>query len=182
LEHSSRREKMRVLSNHSDPCPCFKHRAVTSAGFGRENSRYRAAERSRLHRQCHLPLCRSVSIRGDRILAVGKNRSILLTAGPSTRRIDLGGRLVIPGINDSHVHFEADVIGTKLNLGEDPDPSWRMFSTPFKRPSHTRRTEHCSAASSGKRPFLTQRARRAPSIDLAPATRLCCRWTARIVA
>ena len=30
---------------------------------------------------------------------------------------------MIPGINDSHVHFEADVIGTKLDFGDSLDPS-----------------------------------------------------------
>jgi imidazolonepropionase-like amidohydrolase len=53
------------------------------------------------------PYVEAISIRGNRILAIGANKAILLTAGKSTRRIDLGGRLVIPGINDSHVHFEA---------------------------------------------------------------------------
>ena len=67
------------------------------------------------------PYAESLSIKGGRILALGANEEILATAGPTSRRIDLGGRLVIPGINDSHVHFEADVIGTKLDFGASPD-------------------------------------------------------------
>ncbi len=69
------------------------------------------------------PYVEAVSIRRNRILAIGTNKAILLTAGRSTRRIDLGGRLVIPGFNDSHVHFEAEVVGTKLDFGADLDPS-----------------------------------------------------------
>ena len=69
------------------------------------------------------PFVQAISIRGDRILDTGTNSEILSKAGASTRRIDLGGRLVIPGINDSHVHFEADVIGTKLDFGNDSDPA-----------------------------------------------------------
>jgi predicted amidohydrolase YtcJ len=68
------------------------------------------------------PYAESLSIKGGRILALGANEEVLATAGPTSRRIDLGGRLVIPGINDSHVHFEADVIGTKLDFGASPDP------------------------------------------------------------
>jgi adenine deaminase len=69
------------------------------------------------------PYVEAVSIWRNRILAIGTSKAILLTAGKSTRQIDLGGRLVIPGINDSHVHFEAEVIGTKLDFGADLDPS-----------------------------------------------------------
>ena len=36
---------------------------------------------------------------------VGDNAAIRKLAGPSTRIIDLGGRLLLPGLNDSHVHF-----------------------------------------------------------------------------
>jgi predicted amidohydrolase YtcJ len=66
------------------------------------------------------PYVEAVSIRADRILVVGTNKVILSPAGPSTRRINLEGRVVIPGINDSHVHFEADVIGVKLDFGAAP--------------------------------------------------------------
>src|ERR1041385_3333683 len=46
----------------------------------------------------------ALAIQGDRVLAVGTNRQIEALAGPSTRRTDVGGRVVIPGINDAHVH------------------------------------------------------------------------------
>ncbi len=69
------------------------------------------------------PYVESLSIKGGRILAVGTDEETLSQAGPTTRRIDLAGHLVIPGINDSHVHFEADVIGTKLDFGDAPDPA-----------------------------------------------------------
>jgi predicted amidohydrolase YtcJ len=68
------------------------------------------------------PYVESLSIKAGRILALGTNEEVLSTAGPTTRRIDLAGHLVIPGINDSHVHFEADVLGTKLDFGDSSDP------------------------------------------------------------
>ena len=47
----------------------------------------------------------AIAITGGRITAVGTNEEVLAQAH-GTRRIDAGGRLVIPGINDAHVHFE----------------------------------------------------------------------------
>jgi predicted amidohydrolase YtcJ len=47
----------------------------------------------------------AIAITGNRITAVGTNEEVLALAH-GTRRIDVGGRLVIPGINDAHVHFE----------------------------------------------------------------------------
>ena len=49
-----------------------------------------------------LPVARSLAIAGDRIAGgVGTHE----TALPSPERIDLGGRCVLPGFNDAHVHF-----------------------------------------------------------------------------
>lgn len=49
------------------------------------------------------PLARAVALAGRRILAVGDDLEHL--AGPATRRADLGGRTVLPGFNDAHIHF-----------------------------------------------------------------------------
>lgn len=50
------------------------------------------------------PWAEAVAIRGERIVRVGSATDIAALAGPSTRIVDLRGRLVIPGINDAHVH------------------------------------------------------------------------------
>lgn len=44
------------------------------------------------------------AVRGGRIVAVGSNREIRALAGPATRVSDLRGRMVLPGLIDSHVH------------------------------------------------------------------------------
>ena len=49
-------------------------------------------------------LAQAVAVRGDKILAVGSNADIAKLAGPSTRTVDAKGRLVIPGLMDSHTH------------------------------------------------------------------------------
>jgi predicted amidohydrolase YtcJ len=46
----------------------------------------------------------ALAVRNGRILAVGRSAEIAKLAGPSTRRVDLGGRTVIPGLIDSHMH------------------------------------------------------------------------------
>src|SRR6516165_1912662 len=46
----------------------------------------------------------AVAVRGERITAIGSSQEVLALAGPSTRKIDLRGRIMIPGINDAHQH------------------------------------------------------------------------------
>jgi hypothetical protein len=50
-------------------------------------------------------IAQAVAIRGERILAVGTNQEITRLAGPATRRIDLRGRAVVPGLIDNHAHY-----------------------------------------------------------------------------
>jgi predicted amidohydrolase YtcJ len=51
------------------------------------------------------PEAKGVAIVADRIVAVGGADEIERWRGPATRVIDAGGRLVVPGFNDAHVHF-----------------------------------------------------------------------------
>jgi predicted amidohydrolase YtcJ len=48
---------------------------------------------------------RAVAAAGGKILAVGDDQSILALSGPGTRIIDLGGKTVIPGLEDDHFHM-----------------------------------------------------------------------------
>src|SRR6202163_1044205 len=50
-------------------------------------------------------IAQAVAIRGDRVVAVGTTQHIARLAGPSTRRIDLRGKSVIPGLIDNHMHL-----------------------------------------------------------------------------
>lgn len=51
------------------------------------------------------PWAQAVAIRGQRIVAVGNDGPVRALAGPHTRSIDLGGRVLIPGLNDAHFHM-----------------------------------------------------------------------------
>lgn len=46
----------------------------------------------------------ALALRGDRILDVGSNEDVRKRADANARVIDLGGRTVIPGMTDSHIH------------------------------------------------------------------------------
>ena len=50
-------------------------------------------------------IAEALAIRGDRIVAVGIAEEIEFHVGPGTGVIDLGGRTVIPGLIDNHMHF-----------------------------------------------------------------------------
>ena len=52
-------------------------------------------------------IAQSVAIRDGRFLAVGSDAQVKRLAGPKTQSIDLRGRAVVPGLNDSHTHFRA---------------------------------------------------------------------------
>ncbi len=51
------------------------------------------------------PTAQAVAVLGDRIIAVGSNADIAVLRGHDTKVIDLGGKLLLPGFNDAHVHF-----------------------------------------------------------------------------
>ena len=46
----------------------------------------------------------ALAVRDGRLIAVGSDAAVQATAGPATRRVDAGGRTLIPGLIDSHMH------------------------------------------------------------------------------
>lgn len=65
----------------------------------------------------------AVAIAGERILAIGATNEIAAIADAHTRRFDLRGRVVIPGINDAHFHHTPDPRATMLSFAS-MEPSW----------------------------------------------------------
>jgi hypothetical protein len=51
------------------------------------------------------PSEQAVAVLGDRIVAVGADSDVAAWRGPQTQVIDAGGKLLLPGFNDAHVHF-----------------------------------------------------------------------------
>src|SRR5213079_2399765 len=50
-------------------------------------------------------IAQAVAMKGERVIAVGTSQQIGQMAGTTTRRIDLRGRAVVPGLIDNHMHL-----------------------------------------------------------------------------
>jgi predicted amidohydrolase YtcJ len=69
------------------------------------------------------PEAQAVAILRDRIVAVGSNSQVEVWRGPHTRVFDAGGRRLLPGFNDAHVHFAdggAQLDNVELNDATSP--------------------------------------------------------------
>ena len=66
-------------------------------------------------------IAQAMAVWNGRIVAVGSNRGVRGLATRGTKEIDLGGRTVLPGFYDSHVH---------LSVGEPPEVhDWTRLET-----------------------------------------------------
>src|SRR5437762_10680452 len=65
----------------------------------------------------------AVAIKDGRFLAVGTNTEVMPYKGAATQVIDVGGRTVIPGLNDSHLHLIRGGLNYNLELRCDGVPS-----------------------------------------------------------
>src|SRR5262249_7193306 len=65
----------------------------------------------------------AIAIEGSKILAAGTSDEVLRQRGPATLVIDAGGRTVIPGLNDSHLHLIRGGLNYNMELRWDGVPS-----------------------------------------------------------
>ena len=65
----------------------------------------------------------AIAIKDGKIDAAGTNDEILRQRGPATKVIDAGGRTVIPGLNDSHLHPIRGGLNYNMELRWDGVPS-----------------------------------------------------------
>lgn len=65
----------------------------------------------------------AIAIKDSKISAAGTNDEILRQRGPATKVIDVGGRTVIPGLNDSHMHPIRGGLNYNMELRWDGVPS-----------------------------------------------------------
>jgi predicted amidohydrolase YtcJ len=65
----------------------------------------------------------AVGILDGKFLAAGTDREVMLFKGGATKMIDLRGRTVIPGLNDSHMHLIRGGLNYNLELRWDGVPS-----------------------------------------------------------
>jgi hypothetical protein len=93
-----------VLSAATGVVACHGGIGSTSFGSGRRadlivvNAHVWTVDASR-------PEAEAVAVAGDRILAVGTRAEVERLRGPATRVIDAGGRFLMPGFEDAHIHL-----------------------------------------------------------------------------
>ena len=88
------------------------------------------------------PWAEAFAVDGDRIIAVGTNEEVMAGRGKSTTVVDLGGKFVLPGLIEDHVHPDM-IVENRMNveitesmsyddfthavqnyLAENPDATW----------------------------------------------------------
>jgi len=68
-------------------------------------------------------IAQAMAVRDERIIGLGTNDEMLKYAGPETKVVDLLGKMMIPGIVESHVHPQ----GAALNIARE---KYKLRSTP----------------------------------------------------
>jgi predicted amidohydrolase YtcJ len=67
----------------------------------------------------------AVAVKDGKVLATGSNAAVLKLKGAGTQLIDAGGRTVIPGLNDSHLHVIREGLNYNMELRWDGVTSLR---------------------------------------------------------
>jgi predicted amidohydrolase YtcJ len=80
------------------------------------NGRFHTLDRAR-------PLARAVAIENGKFVAVGDEEEVMRCKGAATQVVDLNGRTVIPGLNDSHLHLIRGGLNYNLELRWEGVPS-----------------------------------------------------------
>lgn len=65
----------------------------------------------------------AAAIRDGKFIAVGESTQVSAHRGPRTQVVDLGGRTVVPGLNDSHLHVIRGGLNYNMELRWDGVPS-----------------------------------------------------------
>lgn len=74
----------------------------------------------------------ALAIRSGRITATGTTAAIEKLATKQTKRLDLGGMLVVPGFNDAHNHMPDGLKANKLPL-DGMEPAWQVLLDSLQR-------------------------------------------------
>src|SRR5467141_1306650 len=92
--------------------PAWAQSATGAADLILHNGRITTLDRQ-------IPEAQAVAVRGGRFVAVGTDRELMARADAATKRIDLKGRRVIPGLIDSHMHIIRGGLNYNMELRWD---------------------------------------------------------------
>ena len=72
-------------------------------------------------------IAEAVAVYDGKLVAVGSSQQALEYAGPGTRRIDLAGKTVLPGMIETHLHVNSQTVSHHLERSLDttgPPLAW----------------------------------------------------------
>lgn len=69
------------------------------------------------------PVARAVAVRDGKFIAVGTNNEVMQFRNEEAEIIDLKGQVIIPGLNDSHLHLIRGGLNYNLELRREGGPS-----------------------------------------------------------
>jgi hypothetical protein len=69
------------------------------------------------------PAAQAFAVAGNRFAAVGSDKQVLALAGPKTKKVDLKGRTVVPGLIEAHTH----PVGAAMSERDVPVPVMRTI-------------------------------------------------------
>src|SRR5467141_5058085 len=92
--------------------PAWAQSATGAADLILHNGRITTLDRQ-------IPEAQAVAVRGGRFVAVGTDQELMARADAATKRIDLKGRRVIPGLIDSHMHIIRGGLNYNMELRWD---------------------------------------------------------------
>ena len=77
----------------------------------------------------------ALAIKAGRITAIGSTKNLEKLAKKSTKILDLGGMLVVPGFNDAHNHLPDGFKSTKISF-TSMDPTWQVVLDSLQKVAH----------------------------------------------
>jgi predicted amidohydrolase YtcJ len=115
-----------------------------------------------------VPYVQALAIRGERIVAAGDSSVVAALAAANTKKIDLAGRSVIPGINDAHDHLDVHPPGMFELHFAGPDPDWSEAQKVIQAADLKARPGEILTGDIGLTLFKDARVNRASLDQLAP--------------
>jgi predicted amidohydrolase YtcJ len=79
-----------------------------------------------------VPRIEALAVRGERILTVGNLQDVEARRGPGTRIVDLGGRALLPGLIDPHMHFVFVQFEDWIDVGPIATPTYDAVQTKLR--------------------------------------------------
>ncbi|WP_417292313.1 amidohydrolase family protein [Desulfovibrio porci] len=109
--------RFRPVSFHAPPNSRFRQRSIY------DRSRSHSVQRRYPHHGPSKPLARAAAVKATAFWPWATTKDVLRLANSKTTAVDLRGRVLIPGLNDSHLHLIRGGLSYNLELRREDVPS-----------------------------------------------------------